>query len=188
MIFFILRFNSFLALVLCATLLTSCLEKVISEPPPKLEDDKVASLIQKEIDALESDKTKMQERIASVQAAMEENALRPKLVEYSRKEFFQYDSMMRQIDQQIDYFKIRKALRSKDVSDRIKKGLLKKDLENELYAAEIDFKANLKKYSWRLLPPPPKKETKEGEAKAGNGEDSHGSAAEKKEKLEDKSH
>lgn len=186
MIFFILRFNSFLALVLSATLLTSCLEKVVGEPAPKVEDDKVIALIQKEIDALESDKTKMQERIDSVNASIEENALRPKLSEYSRREFFQYDSMMRQIVQQIDYFTIRKSMRTKDVHDRIKKGLTLKDLEAELVPAEIDFKANAKKYAWRLLPPPPKKESKD--KKEGHGEGEHGAPAENKEKAPDAHH
>jgi hypothetical protein len=179
MIFFIQRFNSFLAFFLCATLLTSCYDKISGEPAPSAEDDKVNTLIQKEIDTLMKDRTLMQERIDSVQASMEENALRPKLVEYSRKEYFQYDSMMRQIDQQIDYFKIRKALRTKDIQDRIKMGLSRKDLDAEFTAAEIDSKANIKKYSWRLLPPPPKKEVKGGEKKDEHGADSHGTAAEK---------
>lgn len=172
MIFFVMRFNSFLALALTATLLTSCFKKESEVIPPKLEDDKVLGLIQKEIDDLTKDKKKMQERIDSVNASIEENALRPKMVEYSRRELFQYDSMMRKIEQQIDYFKIRKSLREKDVYDRIKKGLTSEGLEKEFVSAELDFKANLTKYPWRSLPEPPKKESKE--KTEGHGEDPHG--------------
>lgn len=172
MIFFVLRFNSFLALVLSATLLTSCLKKESDVIPPKVEEDKVLDLFQKEIDGLLVDRTKMQERINSVNESIQENALRPKLIEYSRRELFQYEGMMRQIDQTVDYYKIRKALREQDVYGRIKKGLTKESLEKEFATSELDFKANLQKYSWRQLPAPPKKESKE--KKEGQGEDPHG--------------
>lgn len=153
MIFFLLRFNSFLRLLFGATLLVSCLEKTPPEAiPATQDDDKIVGLLQTEIVLLEADRKVMQERIAQVEKSLEENALRPMVQEYSRKEFFQYDKMMRQIDQQIDYFKIKKALREKNVYERVKKGLNLKDLEVELAAFELDKKATAKTYAWRKLP------------------------------------
>lgn len=170
MIFFQLRFNSFLALALSATLLVSCLEKKHEITPPKLEEDKVLVLIQKEIALLEADKTKMQERLDSVNQSLEENALRPKMLDFSRREYFEYDKMARQIDQRLDYYKIRKALRENDVSARIQKGLTLKELEQEGVDYEIAQKANVEKYKWRALPALPKKDDGK-EKKEGHGEE-----------------
>lgn len=166
MIFFKTRFNSFLRLFFCATLLTSCFEK--KEPaavPATQEDDKVVELIQTEITVLEADKAVMKERIAQTQKSLDENALRPVMQEYTRKEYFQYERMLRQIEQQIDYLKIKKALREKTVHERLKKGLTLQDLDEEKAAFEIDAKANVKNYPWRKLPKleKPKEAKKEGD-------------------------
>ncbi len=175
MIFFKLRLNSFLALLSCATLLISCLEKKAPESiPARVEDDKVSEMIQKEIAVLELDRASMASRLESTQQSLDENALRPATQEYTRKEYFQYEKMARQIDQQIDFLKIRKALREKDVFERLKKGLTLKDLENELAEYEMNAKANTKSYPWRKLPKvekskDPKKE-KEG-AESAHGEE-----------------
>lgn len=179
MIFFKTRFNSFLRLFFCATLLVSCFEKKDAAViPATAQDDRVSEIMQKEIDALIADQVVMQARLKATEDSLEENALRPSMQEYTRREYFQYERMSRRIDQQIDYLKVRKALREKEIHERLKKGLTLKDLEQELAEFEVDNKANVKSYPWRKLPKleKPKDAKKEGEH-GEKPEGGHGEAA-----------
>lgn len=155
MIFYLTRLVSFLAFVCCATLLVSCSKKEAVETPARVEDDKVAPLIDKELAALNSDKDKMKLRLDKAKLDLEENALRPKLLDFSRKEYFRYEKLDRQIDQQIAYYKIRKALRDKSVRDRLGK-LTVKTLDKELTDYEIEIQTNKPVFPWRSLPEPEK--------------------------------
>lgn len=155
MIFSKSRLFSFLALICCATLLISCFEKKSDEAPARIEDDKVSAALDKEIKTLTSDKEKMQLRMNSARVDLEENALRPKLLAFIRKEYFGYEKMDRQIDQQIAYYKIKKVLRDKDVQDRLSK-ITRKDLEKEMADYEISIKANPPVFPWRKLADPEK--------------------------------
>jgi predicted unusual protein kinase regulating ubiquinone biosynthesis (AarF/ABC1/UbiB family) len=180
MIFFKVRFNSSLALVLTATLLISCLEKKPGAPPlVGLENDDIIKSIEKEIAGLEVDKLKMQERLDSINKEIEENALRPKALEFFRRDYFNYEKMARQIDQRLNYYKIRKALREQDLKDRIqKKTLTQEALGQESIDHKVQLQAQVQKYPWRALPPLKKKG--ESDAKDSSHQSQEDKAAEEK--------
>ncbi|MCC6138464.1 MAG: hypothetical protein IT287_07510 [Bdellovibrionaceae bacterium] len=177
MIFFINRFISFLPLVFSATLLISCSEKKSEAVPARMSDDKVVIAIDKELSALIADKEKMKQRLENSKASLEENALRPKIISYLRKEYFSYEKMDRHIDQQIAYYKIKKSLREKDVHERLSK-ITVKDLEKEMLAYEIELAANKPVFPWRALPEP-EKTSENKEAGADTKSDDKKGAAKK---------
>jgi hypothetical protein len=142
-------------------------------PPPTLEQDPTLQLMEKEISELEVDLSKMQARMDYAQSLMDENALRPKLLDMTRKEYYKYDKLARQIEQEIAYKKIRMAMRTRTLGPEIKSLTLE-----QLAIQAEDYKASLKavnkKYPWRelSLPEPPSAKDKEKDAKESkdNGE------------------
>lgn len=153
MIFYKHLIYSFL-LILCGALsLSGCFKKDAEAVPPTLADDEILISLKKDITSLEKDLSDMKKRIELSEKAIEEYALKPRLLDMSRKDFFQFDKMYRQIDQLIAYKKIKISLRERDLEIRLK-NLTKKDLKAEFEEFQISLEANKPKYPWRDLEPP----------------------------------
>ena len=140
--------------LLCGTwMLIGCFNKEQTPEPPTIADDEILASLKKDIEGLELDLTDMKKRIELSEAAIKEYALKPRLLDLSRKDFFQFDKMYRQINQTIAYKKIKLSLRTRDLEKRLK-GLTKESLKEEFKDYQISLEANKPKYPWKELEPP----------------------------------
>lgn len=142
----------FYILVFGAMHLIACSKKQ-QVVPVVISDDRVVGFIEKEILLLEADLVKVNGHLASSKKSMAENTMRPKILDYERREYFRYEKMARQIEQQIAYYKIRRSLRLKDVELRLGK-ITHEDLKREANEYSISSEANKHKFVWRDLEPP----------------------------------